>query len=112
MRVHWKVWDEVWDKEDGYCAYCGVDLAASFNLWMSATVDHVVCVAVGGAYTADNLVLACGACNGMLSRASELQTIEERHEYLKSRRAHFEKKYQSYKRQPASLGEPSSSTVA
>ncbi len=98
MRVHWRLWDEVWAKHDGYCAYCGVDLAASFNLWMHATVDHVVGVAAGGADTIDNLVLACGACNSMLSRSSALRTFEERQALVPMRRADFERRYEDYKR--------------
>ncbi|KKN38025.1 hypothetical protein LCGC14_0757370 [marine sediment metagenome] len=44
-------------KRDGFCcAYCG---SKSSNL----TQDHIIPVARGGAYSVENIVPACSACN-------------------------------------------------
>jgi 5-methylcytosine-specific restriction endonuclease McrA len=98
MRVPWQLWDQVWERDAGFCRYCNVDLSASFNLWMSATVDHVIAVSAGGPSNIKNLVLCCAACNSMLSRAGDLQTIDERKTFLDDRRPDFESRYQSYRR--------------
>lgn len=98
MRVPWELWDQVWDRDNGFCKYCSVDLAASFNLWMSATVDHVIAVSAGGPSNIENLVLCCSACNSMLSRSGDLQTFEERRSFLEKRRPDFERRYQTYRR--------------
>ena len=53
------------------CAYCGIDLTASYENWLTMTLDHVVPVSVGKALEIpkewledySNAVLACAACN-------------------------------------------------
>jgi hypothetical protein len=58
------------------CAYCGTDLTATYQIWLTLVVDHVVPVSVCKAagilgewyWDLSNTVLACGACNGFCNR--------------------------------------------
>jgi hypothetical protein len=84
--VHNSIWRAVFERDRGRCQYCGEDLLAEFSRYWCATVDHVEAVAVNGGDAAENLVLACPACNGMLSRASHLKTFDERREHVHGRR--------------------------
>jgi hypothetical protein len=55
----------------GSCAYCGTNLAGSYNAWLTIVLDHAVPESVGQALKIredwledlSNRVLACGACN-------------------------------------------------
>jgi RNA polymerase subunit RPABC4/transcription elongation factor Spt4 len=76
----------VFKRDRGYCKYCGVDLLANFSSYWSATVDHVIPVSAEGSNDAGNLVLACPACNGLLSRATTLCSFEERRSLVAERR--------------------------
>ena len=86
MRVDPAVWREVFKRDGGRCRYCSDDLLSSFSRYWCATVDHVHAVAAGGGDGIDNLVLACPACNGMLSRASDLRTFDARAAFVQKRR--------------------------
>ena len=86
MRVPSAKWREVFKRGGGRCAYCSEDLLATFSRYWCATVDHVLAVAAGGGDGAENLVLCCPACNGMLSRAGDRKTFEERKAYVLRRR--------------------------
>jgi hypothetical protein len=58
------------------CAYCGTDLTATYEAWLTLVVDHVVPVAVCKSsqireewcWDYSNMVLACAACNGFCNR--------------------------------------------
>jgi len=58
------------------CAYCGLDLTARFEDWLTMVLDHVVpqsvCknMEIKGSWVRDysNAVLACCACNGFCNR--------------------------------------------
>jgi 5-methylcytosine-specific restriction endonuclease McrA len=86
MRVEPATWREVFRRDGGRCRYCGDDLLSTFSRYWCATVDHVHPAAAGGGDDSANLVLACPACNGMLSRASHLRTFEERLDFVRQRR--------------------------
>jgi 5-methylcytosine-specific restriction endonuclease McrA len=86
MRVEPAVWRQVFKRDGGMCRYCGDDLLSSFSRYWCATVDHVHAVAAAGHDGAENLVLACPACNGLLSRASHLKTFEDRLAFVRQRR--------------------------
>jgi 5-methylcytosine-specific restriction endonuclease McrA len=59
-----------------HCAYCGLDLTARFEDWLTMVLDHVVPQSVcknigvdtGWVWNYSNAVLACGACNGFCNR--------------------------------------------
>lgn len=72
-------------RDGGRCRYCGLDFLASLSAFWSYTVDHLVQQCVGGEDTLANVVTACSACNGCLSRASHLRTFEARRDYILSR---------------------------
>jgi 5-methylcytosine-specific restriction endonuclease McrA len=82
MRVPGKIWQQVFERDKGICQYCEINLLDSFSSYWSATVDHVVAVAAGGGDEVENLVLACPACNGMLSRSGKLTTVSERKAFV------------------------------
>lgn len=58
------------------CAYCGLDLVASYESWLQLALDHVVpenvCrsfeLADEWTHDCSNKVLACAACNGFHNR--------------------------------------------
>lgn len=50
--------EDVSEKANGVCHYCQVHFGRS-----ALTVDHVVPLVRGGTNTADNIVMACSACN-------------------------------------------------
>jgi 5-methylcytosine-specific restriction endonuclease McrA len=102
MRVHWKVWDQVFERDNGICFYCTLDLTETFNSWMGATVDHIQHISIGGGDELSNLVLSCSACNTILSRSAHLITKEQRKEYLNKRRPEFQQRYKAYKKPWAS----------
>ena len=62
-----KLFEDVFSRDGGRCVYCGVEtrrlrkgVSRAPDL---ATLDHVVPRSMGGPLRADNLVLACQACN-------------------------------------------------
>lgn len=78
MVVEPKIWRNVFKRDKGICQYCGCDLLSTFSTYWSATVDHIVPRCEKGSDDESNLVLSCPACNGILSRANNLQTYEEK----------------------------------
>src|SRR5579871_3318066 len=58
------------------CAYCDTDLTATYEIWLTIVVDHVipvsVCKSLGlpedWCWDFLNMVLACSACNGFCNR--------------------------------------------
>ncbi len=82
MVVSKKIWALVFERDNGFCRYCGTDLLGSVSAFCAATVDHLHSRAAGGSDDPTNLVLACTGCNTMLSRAKHLRTLEERKAFL------------------------------
>lgn len=85
MVVQPKTWRFVFERDKGICQYCGCDLLSTFSVYWSATVDHIVPRCENGSDDEKNLVLSCPACNGILSRANNLQTHEKRKAYVLDR---------------------------
>lgn len=83
MNLDPKIWFQVFKRDKGRCRYCDADLLYSFSTFFSTTVDHIVARAAKGSDDDPaNLVLACPACNSMLSRSTKLVTFEERRAFL------------------------------
>lgn len=63
------VQQEVWNKTDGRCWYCGEKTSQSLtgingeSIKMKFTVDHFVSLSYGGTDEISNLVPACWSCN-------------------------------------------------
>ena len=87
MIVDPDTWHQVFERDRGFCRYCGVDLLLTFSAYCSADVDHIVSRSAGGPDEASNLVLACRGCNSALSRSAHLKTFEERKAYVEAQRA-------------------------
>ena len=96
MIVSKKTWIKVFERDKGFCRYCGADLLSSLSAFCSATVDHLVPRSAGGGDGTENLVTACTGCNGMLSRAKHLTTFEERKASVEQRRAEGQTFYDGF----------------
>jgi len=95
MRIPATVWDKVFERDKGYCQYCGTDLLVSRATYSAAQVDHVHAVAAGGAMEElDNLKLACAICNGSLSRYNHLTTFEARKAIMDEKNKVHEENFQ------------------
>lgn len=83
-------WHEVFERDRGHCRYCGCDLLATFEHYYFAEVDHLLPPTAADRDELKNIVLACRACNGRLSRAHRLGhiTFEARKAYLTFPRFH------------------------
>ena len=77
-------WHEVFERDQGHCRYCGIDLLVTFEHYYFAEVDHLLPPSNPNRDDLANLVLACRACNSRLSRAHSLGhvTFESRKAYL------------------------------
>ncbi|MBY0266257.1 MAG: HNH endonuclease [Burkholderiales bacterium] len=77
-NVTFEIECKVFERDKGYCRYCGADLLHTLSLFRSYTMDHVISLASRGESIEKNLVLCCVGCNNALSRSKHLQTVEER----------------------------------
>lgn len=82
MNLDPKIWFQVFKRDKGRCRYCDADLLYFFSTFFSATVDHIVARAAKGSDDDPANLLACPACNSMLSRSTKLVTFEERRAFL------------------------------
>jgi hypothetical protein len=63
---------QVWQKTNGVCFYCGIEMEFEFSGLDCFTVDHFKPLIVGGEDAIENLVPACRSCNaGKQSRTLE-----------------------------------------
>ena len=64
-------------KRDGYrCTYCGADLLATLDSFLSAVVDHVSPRSRGGVDHHSNMATACFACDRIKS-GRPAETIDD-----------------------------------
>jgi 5-methylcytosine-specific restriction endonuclease McrA len=95
MRISAKVWDQVFERDKGFCQYCGVDLLVSRATYSAAQVDHIHAVAADGAMEElGNLKLACAICNCSLSRYNHLTTFEDRKAIMDEKNKVHEENFQ------------------
>jgi hypothetical protein len=90
-------WAAVFKESNGYCAYCGVDLLRDFHTWYSSQRDHVIAQCVLTPEEQPMLVMSCGCCNSLLSRASHLRAVEERRAYVEPLRRRQEADFLKWK---------------
>ena len=57
-------WAIVCERAGYKCEYCGKDMLASLDDYLSKQVDHIIPRAAGGCDTVDNYALSCSVCNG------------------------------------------------
>ena len=59
----------IWERDRGLCGLCGVPVKrqAKVNDPLALEYDHIIPIARGGAHCAENLQLACRACNAWKS---------------------------------------------
>ncbi len=77
------------------CAYCGFDLMASFENWLTVQLDHVVPVSAAKMFAIQddwiqdysNTVLACSACNsyGNRYKLAEAPSLDSREDFYNLR---------------------------
>lgn len=83
---------QLFERDQGRCVYCGLDLKADYDRFMMATEDHLVPVSKG-ARDRDlaNLVLSCRVCNALKANfvpEPPIDPMTERRKYISAVRAH------------------------
>ena len=96
MKAGDERWHEVFERDKGICQYCHMDLLQDFEHYQMSSVDHIKHQSQQGGDDLNNLVLCCQGCNTRLSRATHLETLEERREYLKTSSSGAREKYEKY----------------
>ena len=81
----------IFERDQGRCVYCGLDLKADFDRFMMATEDHLFPGSQGSyARELDNLVLACRTCNNLKGNFVPEPPIDprtQRRQYITAMRA-------------------------
>jgi len=78
---------------DNYrCIYCGRDMIASFDDWMSLEIDHLVPSSKEGEVKDDNLVTSCNVCNKLKSNFDPGDLPEDKDQQIEIMREHVLKK--------------------
>ena len=84
---------QLFERDQGRCVYCGLDLKADYDRFMMATEDHLVPGSRGGAgRELANLVLSCRVCNdlkGNFVPDPPLDPMKQRRNYIAAVRAHI-----------------------
>jgi CRISPR/Cas system Type II protein with McrA/HNH and RuvC-like nuclease domain len=87
---------QLFERDQGRCVYCGLDLKADYDRFMMATEDHLVPVSkVGKGREMDNLILSCTVCNRLKANfvpEPEIDPKSERRQYVAAVRAHIMKR--------------------
>jgi CRISPR/Cas system Type II protein with McrA/HNH and RuvC-like nuclease domain len=83
----------IFERDQGRCVYCGLDLKADFDRFMMATEDHLFPGSQGSyARELDNLVLACRTCNNLKGNfvpAPPIDPITHRRQYITAMRTYI-----------------------
>jgi 5-methylcytosine-specific restriction endonuclease McrA len=85
----------LFERDQGRCVYCGVDLKADFDRFTMATVDHLVPESKGGTEDFENLLLSCRVCNGLKANfvpEPPVNVAKNRRDYVTAVRAHIMKR--------------------
>lgn len=87
---------QLFERDQGRCAYCGLDLKADYDRFMMATEDHLVPESKGGkGRDLQNLLLSCAVCNrlkGDYVPDPVLDSKKQRRQYIAAVRAHVMKR--------------------
>lgn len=79
---------EVYERYQFKCAYCGIDGSRDFEIWYLANfaVDHIKPKKHGGKDAAENYALACHSCN-LYKGSADCSSIEEAKEIIKRKKS-------------------------
>jgi 5-methylcytosine-specific restriction endonuclease McrA len=83
---------QLFERDQGRCVYCGMDLKADYDRFMMATEDHLVPTSKGGGKALDNLILSCTVCNrlkGHFVPEPPVDPTTERRKYISAVRAYI-----------------------
>ena len=85
---------QLFERDQGRCVYCGLDLKADYDRFMMATEDHLVPSSKGGpsGRELDNLVLSCVVCNRLKANfvpEPAIDPTKERRKYITAVRKHI-----------------------
>jgi 5-methylcytosine-specific restriction endonuclease McrA len=87
---------QLFERDQGRCVYCGLDLKADYDRFMMATEDHLVPASKAGKVRElDNLILSCAVCNRLKSNyipEPEIDPKLERRKYITDVRAYIMKR--------------------
>ena len=86
----------LFERDQGRCVYCGLDLKADFDRFVMATEDHLVPQSKGGVgRELENLILSCTVSNRLKSDFVPEPPIDakaERRKYVAAVRTHIMKR--------------------
>ncbi len=83
---------QLFERDQGRCVYCGMDLKADYDRFMMATEDHLVPASKGGkGRNLENLILSCTVCNRLKANFAPLNIdpAKERRSYIAAVRSHI-----------------------
>jgi 5-methylcytosine-specific restriction endonuclease McrA len=86
---------QLFERDQGRCVYCGMDLKADYDRFMMATEDHLVPTSKAGTKDLANCILSCTVCNrlkGDFVPEPALDPVKKRREYVTAVRAHIMKR--------------------
>lgn len=87
---------QLFERDQGRCVYCGLDLKADYDRFMMATEDHLVPVSKGvKGRDLDNLILSCAVCNRLKANfvpEPEIDPKNHRREYIAAVRTYIMKR--------------------
>jgi 5-methylcytosine-specific restriction endonuclease McrA len=86
---------QLFERDQGRCVYCGLDLRADYDRFMMATEDHLIPESKGGKRDLENLILSCAVCNGLkrdYTPDPPLDIRKRRRLYITNLRAHIMKR--------------------
>ena len=84
---------QLFERDQGRCVYCGLDLKADYDRFMMATEDHLVPDSKGGrGRDPTNLILSCRVCNGLKANFvpdPPIDPVADRRKYITAVRAYI-----------------------
>ena len=87
---------QLFERDQGRCVYCGLDLKADYDRFMMATEDHLVPGSKGGAgRELGNLVLSCRVCNALKANfvpEPAIDPVADRRKYIAAVRTQIMKR--------------------
>src|SRR5664279_135833 len=83
---------QLFERDQGRCVYCGLDLKADYDRFMMATEDHLVPASKGGkGRDLENLILSCAVCNRLKANFAPdgIDAKKDRRKYIAAVRKHI-----------------------